>query len=336
MHPSDAVQPVNPTPPAGPLISLVIPVYNEFAVLDLLFAAIHEATEHLPDRFELVLVDDGSKDGTREALADKVKGSACWQILYLSRNFGQQSAYRAGLKAARGDAVIFLEADLQDPPSLIAELLAKWKAGYKIVTACRTSRKERGPRRWAFDVFHRVFHRLTDGVMPMNSGMYGLVDRTVADHLNAAPEADLFLPALKCWYGYSQTQVYYAREERAAGKPKQSFMRLLRYAMNGIFSFSELPLQWITLLGLFTSAASFAYAVLLLGIKLAQFAGCFQDWQVRGFTTLALAIFCLGGAQLTALGIIGQYIGRIYRQLKQRPHYIVEKAISSNESRGIH
>jgi glycosyltransferase involved in cell wall biosynthesis len=328
----------NPTKasPERPLVSVVIPLFNELAVLDLLFDAVHKATASLPEQFEIVLVDDGSTDGTREGLAEKVKGCKFWQILYLSRNFGQQSAYRAGLQAAKGEAVIFLEADLQDPPELIPELLSRWRAGFRVVTACRTSRAERGPRRWAFDLFHLFFHRLTEGMMPYNSGMYALVDRKVADHLIAAPEVDIFLPALKCWYGYPQTVVYYAREERAAGKPKQSFLRLFKYALNGIFSFSEVPLQWIAILGLIISLAGFGYAFALLVIKAGQLSGFFLDWEVRGFTTLAVAVFCLGGVQLTCLGIIGQYIARMYRELKQRPHFIVERKLTSNESTGIH
>ena len=322
--------------PQAPLVSLVIPMFNEFVVLDMLFDAVRKATADLTERIEIILVDDGSSDGTREALADKVKGFDCWQILYLSRNFGQQSAYRAGLHAARGDAVIFLEADLQDPPSLIPDLLSRWHAGFRVVTACRTSRKERGMRRWAFDLFHVLFHRLTKGMMPRDSGMYALVDRTVANHLISAPEVDIFLPALKCWYGYAQTVIYYAREERAAGKPKQSFLRLLNYALNGIFSFSELPLQSIAILGVMVSIVGFGYALILMVIKLGQLAGLFLTWEVRGFTTLAVAVFCLGGVQLTCLGIIGQYVARIYRELKNRPHFIVEKIVTSNESGRIH
>ncbi len=314
-----------------PLISLVIPMLNEREGLDALFAAIHEGIQGVPARFEIVVVDDGSTDGTSEVIEKLLEGFPLWSVLILSRNFGQQPAYRAGLGEARGDAVIFMEADLQDPPQLIGALVEKWRAGAKVVTAVRTSRAERGLRRWAFDLYHIVFYRLTDRVMPANSGMYSLMDRVVVDHLLAAPEVNLFLPALKNWFGYTQCTVPYARLDRAVGKPKQSLRKLVNYGLNGLISFSDLPLQWIGAAGILLSLASFGYAALLAIIKIAQLFGGFPSLQVKGFTTLAVAIFCLGGIQLMCLGILGQYMARIYREIKGRPLFVVEKKIHSNE-----
>jgi len=167
--------------------------------------------------------------------------------------------------------------------------------------------------------------------MPINSGMFSLVDRVVVNQLLAARETNLFLPALKCWYGFSQTTITYARKNRAVGEPKQSFRKLFRYALDGLFSFSDLPLQWIAVIGAVISVISFGYAALLVGIKLAQLAGWLTSLEVKGFTTLAVAVFCLSGIQLLSLGIVGQYLARIYREIKGRPLYIVENILTSDE-----
>lgn len=320
---------VEPCP--RPVISVVIPMLNEREGLKPLFAALHAAIAAVPVDWEIVVVDDGSTDGTREVIEQELSIFPRWQVIELARNFGQQAAYRAGLGAAQGNAIIFLDADLQDPPRVIPQLVEKWREGFKVVTACRTSRAERGPRRWAFDAFHRIFHKLTGGTMPENSGMFSLVDRVVVNRLLEMRETNLFLPALKCWFGYSQGIVNYQREERAVGAPKQSFRKLLNYALNGLFSFSDLPLQWIGLLGLCLSVISFGYGFLLLLIKLGQFFGLFATLEVKGFTTLAVAIFCLGGIQLLCLGIIGQYLARMYREIKGRPLFVIERVLSSDE-----
>jgi dolichol-phosphate mannosyltransferase len=320
-----------PAAPKRPLVSIVIPMLNERAGLRPLFDQVAQAIQALPVEWELVIVDDGSTDGTRDVIAKELSRFPCWRLIFLSRNFGQQPAYRAGLEYARGDAVIFLDADLQDPPELIPQLLAKWHEGYKVVTGCRISREERGLRRLFFDLFHQLFHRMTGRVMPVNSGMFSLVDRVVVNQLLAARETNLFLPALKCWYGFPQTTISYARKDRAVGEPKQSFRKLFRYALDGLFSFSDLPLQWIAVLGAVISVISFGYAGFLILAKLLQMAGYLTSLDVKGFTTLAVAIFCLSGIQLLSLGIVGQYLARIYREIKGRPLYMVETVLTSDE-----
>lgn len=324
-----------PAAPKRPLVSIVIPMLNERAGLRPLFDQVAQAIQALPVEWELVIVDDGSTDGTRDVIAKELSRFPCWRLIFLSRNFGQQPAYRAGLEHARGDAVIFLDADLQDPPELIPQLLAKWHEGYKVVTGCRISREERGLRRLFFDLFHQLFHRMTGRVMPVNSGMFSLVDRVVVNQLLAARETNLFLPALKCWYGFPQTTISYARKDRAVGEPKQSFRKLFRYALDGLFSFSDLPLQWIAVLGAVISVISFGYAGFLILAKLLQMAGYLTSLDVKGFTTLAVAIFCLSGIQLLSLGIVGQYLARIYREIKGRPLYMVETVLTSDEPRRI-
>ena len=322
-------------PPAAPgrrLVSLIIPMLNEREGLRLLFDRIAAAIKDTREDWEFVVVDDGSTDGTRDAVPGELARFPRWRLVVLSRNFGQQPAYRAGLEHARGEAVIFLDADLQDPPELIPELLAKWQAGYKVVTGCRVSREERGLRRLLFDSFHQLFHRMTGRVMPINSGMFSLVDRLVVKQLLAARETNLFLPALKSWYGYPQTTISYARKERAVGEPKQSFVKLFRYALDGLFSFSDLPLQWIAVLGAVICAASLGYAGFLILEKILQAFGYFPQLRVLGFTTLAVAIFGFGGLNLLALGIVGQYIARIYREIKGRPLYVVEQVLNSESA----
>jgi glycosyltransferase involved in cell wall biosynthesis len=318
-----------------PVFSIIIPMLNEREGLSLLFSTVQSAIASVPGGWEIVVVDDGSTDGTRDVVARELSKFDTWQVIILSRNFGQQAAYRAGLEAAKGDAVIFLDADLQDPPELIPDLVSKWREGFKVVTACRTSRAERGVRRWLFDAFHTLFHRLTHGTMPKNSGMFALLDRTVVDRLVQIREVNLFLPALKCWFGFPQATVMYARRERAVGEPKQSMRKLFNYALNGLLSFSDLPLQWIGFVGLFVSTISFGYGAILLLIKVGQIFGLFASLQVQGFTTLAVAIFCLSGIQLLCLGIIGQYLARMYREIKGRPIFVVEKVLSPHGSERI-
>jgi len=312
-----------------PLVSIIIPMLDERDGLATLFDRLGKVIKNSPVDWELVIVDDGSTDASRELARRELQQFPRWRLVGLSRNFGQQPAYRAGLEHASGDAVIFSDADLQDPPELIPQLLAKWSEGFKVVTGCRTSREERGPRRFFFDLFHRTFHRMTGGVMPANSGMFSLVDRVVVEHLLATRETNLFLPALKCWYGYPQTTINYARKERAVGEPKQSFIKLLRYALDGLFSFSDLPLQWIGLTGAILCLLSLGYAGVLLIEKILQLFGYFPSLNVLGFTTLAMAIFFFGGLNLLALGIIGQYIARIYRETKGRPLYVVDSVLDS-------
>jgi len=321
----------NPTGQRRPLVSIVIPMLNERDSLRPLFDRVAQAIKETPVEWELVIVDDGSTDGTRDVIAAELARFPRWRLVFLSRNFGQQPAYRAGLENARGDAVIFLDADLQDPPELIPQLIASWRGGFKVVTGCRTSREERGLRRVLFDLFHQFFHRMTGRVMPMNSGMFSLVDRVVVNQLLAARETNLFLPALKCWYGFPQTTVSYARKDRAVGEPKQSFSKLFRYALDGLLSFSDLPLQWIAVVGAVICLASFGYAGILIVEKILQLFGYLPSLRVLGFTTLAVAVFFFGGLNLLALGIVGQYLARIYREIKARPLYVVETILTSDE-----
>jgi glycosyltransferase involved in cell wall biosynthesis len=241
-------------------------------------------------------------------------------LLELSRNFGFQAALAAGLAQAAGDAVVTMDADLQDPPEILPELVAKWREGADVVRAVRRTRQETGLRRLGMDVFHGVFGRLSDYPIEANTGTFGLMSREALDALNHLPERHRFFPGLRTWVGFTTADVMYDRHERAAGQPGQTFTKLVRYAMDGVFSFSRLPLRLLTYVGLVISALGFAIGLFfivrrLLGIEIAQ----------TGFTTLVTLVLFLGGVQLVGIGILGEYLGRIYDEAKQRPLYIVRR-----------
>jgi dolichol-phosphate mannosyltransferase len=241
-------------------------------------------------------------------------------IVDLSRNFGHQAAISAGLIHADGDAVVCMDGDLQDPPEVIPDMLARWKEGDQIIRAERRSRKEVGIRRLGFDAFHRIFDWISDFPVPAQSGIFGLMDRKPLEELNRFTEKNRFFPGLRSWVGYKQGVVQYDRQERAAGEPKQSFRRLIKYALDAIFSFSYKPLRIMTMTGILISAAGFLLACIfvikrLIGIEVAQ----------TGFTTLVTLVLFLGGVQLIAIGLLGEYLARIYDEVKQRPLYIIRE-----------
>ena len=309
------------------LVSIVIPLWNEERVIPELVSRLRELKGPDGIAYEFIIVNDGSTDRTEGELNRLLPTLTRWKVIKLSRNFGQQSAYRAGL-----DHVVFMDGDLQDPPELIPELVKKWQEGAKVVIPCRRTREEGGLRRFLFDLFHRLFYLLTGGVMPINSGTFGLMDRLPAEQLLKMPEVNLVLPALRSWVGFTQVQVYYDRLERAAGKPKQSFFRLLNYAWDGITSFSEVPLRLITVLGFVMFIIGSVYSVVLITIKLAQVWGLFSSLKVLGFTTLAVAVITMGGIQLMCLGVVGEYMARIFRESKRRPLYVIEDVTESKEA----
>jgi len=320
-----------------PHVSIVIPVWNEEETIPALVERLQKLSHESTFRFDFILVNDGSSDQTQEKLLQLLPRLPRWRIVRLSRNFGQQSAYRAGLDQADGDAVVFLDADLQDPPELIPAMIDAWQHGLKVVVARRRSRPERGLRGFLMRRFHDIFHAMTSGLMPKDSGTFGLMDKTVADAVRAMPELNVFLPALRSWVGYPSGYVWYDRAERK-GQPKQTLSKLFNYAWDGIISFSELPLKIISWIGVVTSFFGFGYAGVLILIKIAQLFGYFRDLIVPGFTTIAVAVLCVGGLQLMSLGVVGQYIARIYREVKQRPLYLTQEVVASpaeDESRRV-
>ena len=302
-------------------LDIVIPIYNEQENLDELFERLSKVCDTLLDvSWEVIYVNDGSRDASMRMMLKQAERDPRFHILDLSRNFGHQAAITAGLSHAMGDAVVLMDGDLQDPPEVIPELLKRWQEGAQVVRAERKSRKERGIRRVGFELFHKLFKWISDFPIPAQSGIFGLLDRQVVRELNQLPEKNRFFPGLRSWVGFSQAVVYYDRQERAAGEPKQSLKRLIRYALDAVFSFSYKPLRIMTGLGLLVSIAGFVLAMFfairrISGIETAQ----------TGFTTLVTLVLFLGGVQLVAVGLLGEYLARIYDEVKQRPLYIVSK-----------
>jgi glycosyltransferase involved in cell wall biosynthesis len=320
-----------------PVISIIIPVWNEEDTIEALIERLQKLSSESAHCFDFIFVNDGSVDRTHEKLLELLPRLPRWRVIKLSRNFGQQAAYRAGLDQADGDAVVFLDGDLQDPPEVIPAMIDVWQHGSRVVVARRRSRPERGLRGFLMRRFHDIFHAMTGGVMAKGSGTFGLMDRKVADAVKAMPELNVFLPALRSWVGYPCGYVWYDRAARK-GKPKQTLSKLFNSAWDGILSFSELPLKTISWIGVGTSLVGFGYAGVLIAIKISQLFGYFTEFIVPGFTTIAVAVLCVGGVQLISLGVVGQYIARIYREVKQRPRYLTEEIVSSaanDESRRI-
>ncbi|MDP2136307.1 MAG: glycosyltransferase family 2 protein [Candidatus Didemnitutus sp.] len=305
-----------------PAVTVVIPIFNEEAVLPELLARL-TAVFDLPGavKWQVLFVDDGSADRSAEILRGRVADDPRFGLIELSRNFGHQSALRAGLAhAAHADAVVTMDADLQDPPECIPALVEAWQAGAEVVLAVRRSREERGLRRLGFDIFHRVFGSLSDFPIEQNTGTFGLLARPAVEAFNQLPESNRFFPGLRTWVGFKRADVLYDRKERAAGQPGQTMRRLVRYALDGLFSFSYLPLRTVTLVGMCVAGVGFALGVFyvtrrLFGVEVAQ----------TGFTTLVTLVLFLGGVQLIGIGVLGEYLGRIYDEVKRRPGYFIKR-----------
>lgn len=302
------------------MISVITPIFNEAENINELAARLFLAMVDVGE-WEWVVVDDGSSDdgsARLEALAPPCR----MRIVRLSRNFGQQSALMAGLHAAEGDAVVFLDADLQDPPEVIPELVKAWETGAKVVIGKRSSRAEPVFRRYIIRSFHRIFANVTGHFMPFDTGNFGLVDREVSDVLRKMPEHSLYLPGLRAWAGYRRAEVDYERDNRKRGKPL-GLGKLLAFGWDALLAFSDLPLRVIAALGVGISVISFSYAGWLLLQRVLQFFGYFKDLEVLGFTTVAVAVFFMGGVQLVCLGVMGEYLAKIYREVKGRPRYLI-------------
>ncbi|CAM2947556.1 glycosyltransferase family 2 protein [Rariglobus hedericola] len=307
-----------------PTIALVIPVFNEVPVLPELFQRLEALFTSTHDiNWLVVFINDGSRDHTRDLVAAQIARDSRFRLVDFSRNFGHQAALTAGLASiAEADAAITMDADLQDPPELIPEMIAAWRAGAEVVLAVRRSRQETGFRRIGFDFFHKVFSHLIDFPIEANTGTFGLLGRNAVNAFNQLSEKHRFFPGLRSWIGFRHAEILYDRNERAAGTPAVTLRKLVRYALDGIFSFSHLPLRVLTYAGILIAGLGFAVGSFfvvrrILGIEVAQ----------TGFTTLVTLVLFLGGVQLIGIGVLGEYLGRIYDEVKRRPHYIVKSRI---------
>jgi len=305
------------------LLSVVVPCLNEEEVLRDTNQRLIATLELMPLRFEIVYVDDGSTDSTGDTLREMAAQDDRIRVVRLSRNFGHQMAITAGLEHASGDALVIIDADLQDPPEVILEFVQKWRNGYDVAYGVRTERDgETAFKLWSAKLFYRFIDRLSDTPIPLEAGDFRLIDRRVADALLVMPERDRFVRGMVSWLGFSQIAVPYRRGQRRAGATKFSLFKMLRFAMDGIFSFSIVPLRLATWIGF--SASGMA----LFGIVVAVLERIFGvQGLVKGWTSVVTAVLFIGGVQLICLGIIGEYVGRIYGESKRRPLYLVRERI---------
>lgn len=305
--------------PVSPVLSVVVPAYNEEDSLETLHRRVTEVLDRTGEPFELVLVDDGSRDRTWERMRELQARDPRVVLVRLSRNFGHQIAVTAGIDAARGQAVVLMDADLQDPPEVVPEMLARWREGNDVVYGRRTRRLgETWFKRATAAAFYRLIGRLTSVDIPADTGDFRLMSRRVVEVMKQLRERNRFVRGMVAWVGYRQTAVEYERAERLAGETKYPLRKMVRFAMDAIVSFSFAPLRLATGLGLVVSAFSFAYAVY------AVLARVFAWDVVHGWASLIVAVLFLGGVQLVCLGIIGEYVGRIYDEAKRRPLYIAD------------
>lgn len=301
-------------------LSLVVPFFNEQEVVPLFFAKVVPVLESLAVTYEIVCVNDGSRDATLDKLLQAREAHPQVRILDLSRNFGKEAALTAGLDFSRGQAVVPIDADLQDPPELIAQMLEKWREGYEVVLACRSDRASDTPvKRATAEWFYHLHNRLCELKIPRNVGDYRLMDRTVVEALKTLPERQRFMKGLFAWVGFRTATVYYSRAVRAGGESKFNGWRLWNFALEGVTSFSTLPLRVWAYLGVLISLLAFVYGSVLVVKTI------ILGRDAPGYTSTIVSVLFLGGVILIGIGVLGEYIGRIYNEVKQRPVYIVRK-----------
>ena len=310
------------------LISLIVPFFNEAGAIQPFCAAVLPCLEAIPGTaWEIVCIDDGSTDSTLLKLVALAQADQRFRVLEFSRNFGKEAALTAGIDAARGEAVILIDADLQDPPELIAPMVAAWAAGAEMVLARRTDRMSDGMmKRKTALWFYRLHNRLSRTKIPENVGDFRLMDRVVVDALKQLPERQRFMKGLFAWVGFRTVTLDYARPARTAGATKFSGLALWNFALEGFTSFSTMPLKIWTYVGALGAASTFFYALFIIGYTLVHGTG------VPGYASLLVAVLFFGSMQLMSIGLLGEYIGRIYVETKQRPGYLIRKIYQNTDA----
>jgi glycosyltransferase involved in cell wall biosynthesis len=301
--------------------SIVIPIFNEENILLELHRRLRSVIDTFDAPAEVILVDDGSNDHSFDVMRELNRNDRCFKVLRLSRNFGHQVAITAGIEHATGDAVILMDGDLQDPPELVPQMIAKWKEGFHVVYAVKRSRQEHFLKRFAFHSFYRLMHAFSSITIPMEVGNFSLMDRRVITVLQSMPERNRYISGMRAWAGFRQTGIEFDREARFAGKPKMSIRRLIDLALNGLIAFSNAPLRLAIYIGTVVAGLSF------LGAGYVVYEKLFTNKAILGWASTIVAITFIGGMTLLTLGVIGEYIGRIYDEVKQRPVYIIGEKI---------
>jgi dolichol-phosphate mannosyltransferase len=326
---TDSTPPLRAARPVGtgrPLLSVIVPVYNESAVLDAFYGRASRALAAIPDiDYELVFVDDGSHDTSFRQLTELAAADARVRVIKLSRNFGHQMAITAGLDYANGDCLAVIDADLQDPPEVIGEMVAEWRAGFDVVYGVRADRAGEGRMKLlTANVFYRVLNSITRISIPVDVGDFRLLSRRAADQLRTLREQDRFVRGLVSWIGFRQTGLPYHRERRHAGETKYPYRKMIKFALDGITSFSTVPLKLASWMGYAASLLAFLYLASVFVQK-------WMGYTVEGWATIMVALLFLGGTQLICLGIMGEYLGRIYSQSQARPLYIVDETLGGRD-----
>ena len=305
----------------SPVFTIIAPVFNEGETLPALFPRIRKVMDQTGETWELIVVDDGSSDRSAEIMRREAASDPRIRPVIFARNFGHQIAVTAGLDYSRGDAVVIIDADLQDPPEVILDMIAKWREGYEVVYGVRTDREgETWFKLATASLFYRLIYRITDVDIPLDTGDFRLLDRQVVNVMNQMRERHRFLRGMSSWIGFRQTGVEYKREARFAGETKYPLKKMVKFANDAITGFSYLPLQIATYLGFISAGIS------ILAIPVVIYLRASGSQSFLGQASTLLAVLFLGGVQLISLGIIGEYLGRLYDQSKARPLYIVREA----------
>ncbi|MDI6765889.1 MAG: glycosyltransferase family 2 protein [Bacteroidota bacterium] len=307
------------------MITIVIPIFNESQIIPELCRLINEAMEGVNEPYEILFVNDGSSDNSAGVLRHYAARSSNIKVINMARNFGHQISISAGIDHAAGDAVILMDGDLQDPPEILPNLIEKWRSGYDVVYMVKRSRKEFFLKRFVFHSFYKVMQRFSAIQIPMEAGNFSLMDKKVLNVIKAMPERNRYIAGMRAWAGFSQTGIEFDRAARFAGKPQMTLMRLVHLALDGIFSFSNAPLRLATYIGVITSFLAF------VGIIYVLYAKIFTDKATPGWASPVFSILFIGGLILLTLGIIGEYLGRIYDEVKHRPLYVIKEKIGFKE-----
>jgi glycosyltransferase involved in cell wall biosynthesis len=311
-----------------PVYSIIAPIFNEKGCFDELYRRVSEVMNSTAEEWELVLVDDGSTDGSTELIRQLAEKDSRVRPVIFARNFGHQIAVTAGLDYCRGDAAVIIDADLQDPPEVILELIQKWREGYQVVYALRTEREgETWFKKTTASLFYKVIFRITDVKIPMNTGDFRLLDRKVIDVMNGMRERHRFLRGMSAWVGFKSVAVPYKRAARFAGTTKYPFKKMMKLALTAVTSFSYMPLQIAMVLGFISAGVS------ILAIPVVAIMRMVGTQFFLGQATTLIAVLFLGGVQLICVGFLGEYVGRIYDEVKGRPLYITSEAPSNDKNK---